>query len=477
LGFGLWAWGVGLKTWTILVAALVSVQLGARVLRPPQSPPGMVVLSNIAGTVRGSRGEPAVAARVRALRRTFVSGRPRFTTAAETETDERGQYRLAIPIAGRYIVAVSAGLDPSTMDARGEFTTWVHPTTFFPNASTPDSAAILDFLSGRDQTGIDFSLASVRSVSITGHVVGPSGPMANIVPKLAHAGDDAADLPVFAGSISLLADGTFKYFGVPRGRYVLSHSQEESAARTGAPLPLSFNRLATVLGATRALWGSLAVNVGETDVLNLTLELLEPAQVFGTLEIEGNTSVPNRVAPLAVRLEPVTGRGEVRRMTITEQSNPAAVTARVPPGQYVVRVDATGWALKSAMIGGRDVTEEPLIVGRNNVTGLVVTVTRHLAEISGVVADAAGSGATVVIFPTAETSWRNYGVTPRRLQVLRVDAGGAYRSGGLPPGSYFVAATTASLTVEDLDPAMLSAMALRAARVDVRDADVIVKGL
>ena len=83
------------------------------------------------------------------------------------------------------------------------------------------------------------------------------------------------------------------------------------------------------------------------------------------------------------------------------------------------------------MVGGRDVSDVPLTVAGDDISGLVVTLTDHASVLTGTVRDAqnaADVAATVLVFPTDRALWLDYGGLPRRLRTARTD-----RTGGFPP--------------------------------------------
>jgi hypothetical protein len=59
-------------------------------------------------------------------------------------------------------------------------------------------------------------------------------------------------------------------------------------------------------------------------------------------------------------------------------------TYQLPPLRYYLRIEnpPPGWTLKSAMVGGRDITNVPLSLERD-VTDLVITFTDRPASLSG----------------------------------------------------------------------------------------------
>src|SRR5262249_12765292 len=61
---------------------------------------------SISGMLVDEAGEPAVGVQVRALRQSIVSGRPHWTIASSTATDDRGVYRIGSLAAADYVISV-----------------------------------------------------------------------------------------------------------------------------------------------------------------------------------------------------------------------------------------------------------------------------------------------------------------------------------------------------------------------------------
>jgi hypothetical protein len=103
--------------------------------------------------------------------------------------------------------------------------------------------------------------------------------------------------------------------------------------------------------------------------------------------------------------------------------------------------------LKSAMLDGKDLADLPIeIRPGEDMTGVLVTFTRAVTEISGRVEDAAGrpvSGFPIVVFPTDRALWSP---GSRRILPAKPSSDGRYRVTGLPAGEYYVCALT------ELDP-------------------------
>jgi hypothetical protein len=110
-----------------------------------------------------------------------------------------------------------------------------------------------------------------------------------------------------------------------------------------------------------------------------------------------------------------------------------------------------------------------------DVAGLVVTLTDHPSELSGVVRDEKGaldSTALVLMFPKDAAAWTNYGASPRRLRSSRTTENGAFKISGPPPGNYFVVAVPEEAALNWQDPKFLQAISSGASSVAIAEGEM-----
>lgn len=117
----------------------------------------------ISGRVVDDFGEPVIGARMTAEAR---SGSPsKLTTIVTTETDDRGEYRLATLPSGSFVVAVTTVTTAWIREETGNRQIAVRPNfqkTYYPGVSQAE-ARDLALQHGEDRTGIDFVVPSSLS--------------------------------------------------------------------------------------------------------------------------------------------------------------------------------------------------------------------------------------------------------------------------------------------------------------------------
>jgi hypothetical protein len=75
----------------------------------------------------------------------------------------------------------------------------------------------------------------------------------------------------------------------------------------------------------------------------------------------------------------------------------------------------------------------------------------------------------VVVFPTHQAAWTDYGPSPRRLRSARTGNEGTYAISSLPPGDYYIVALPDEQANDWQDPQVLAELARGAAHIVITD--------
>jgi hypothetical protein len=387
---------------------------------------------------------------------------------------------------------LAGGADASTAGLTDDGHVIVYPTTFYPVAGSPTRATLVTVASGDERLGVDFQLRPVRTLKVSGTLTGPEGPASNLPVTLTPA--DYEDLVTPIGAPTAMTDGAgrFTFGSVTPGSYVLRVVKSPGGAgdmmvtRTaGGATMVTMTRTITVDGAPPALptdqtmWAELSVPVASSDVTGLSVALRPAIRTNGTIAFTGGAVKPtsDKLSAISVSLEAADGRTAAAGGSARGRVDPNGTfqTMGVPPGKYIVRVQGApeGWSFLGAMIGGRDVSIEPVELSSSDVGGIALTFTDHPASFGGTVTTASGApdpGASVVLFPTESDGWAGHGASPRRIRTARVAKDGSFDITNLPPGQYFAAAVSDAIAA-DTNPKFLDALSRVATRVDVAEGD------
>jgi len=448
----------------------------------------------ISGRVLDEQSEPRAGVNVgalsmRSLAEIPYSGQP---VGPMTQTNDRGEYELSL-VPGRYAIVVPVshvtwplgtfadrnpmvvptrppthvtnvvsadgrfsseltdGLDPPPpVDGRAR----MYVTTFHPRGTTIVDATVFDIAAGESRPNVDVHLAPQPRVTIAGRAEGPSGPLAQVAIELL---PDPKLLPMRLGVpyVNSHDDGTFEFMGVPPGLYRLvarRQLRDSDEIRTD----------------TEGLNASMPLPVENKDITDLVVTLRPGVLVNGLIGTDG-TSLPAN-ARVTARLESLDERYRLGGATLPTPGDQFAITG-VRPGRYVLKVNTPpGWFLKSAFIGTRDVSDEPLEVGEVDIGGIAVTLTDRPNEITGSISTIDGSSprdAAVVLFPVDPSKRTSVDQFTRRVVAVRPGADGNYVFRNIPPGEYCVYALQESRMIDWPDPRFLDTIGQKAPHIPI----------
>ncbi len=511
----------------------------------------------IGGTISDEAGEPVIGAQVTAYQRRFAGGRDRILPAGTATTDDRGAYRIAALSPGEYLVAfiwketsvpaATAELlrtapstnDPKAQDAlRERFTlgaslavpgsstamqvgssvrdlpsdmpvpppssdsVYIYPSQFYPGVPSPARSTAIVLASGQERPGVDFTLTPVKTVRVSGTLLGPDGPVATAAIRLVATGDDS--FPQLETSATLTGDGgEFTLLGVPPGQYTLKVLRTPRPAAPAAgttttmtqiqvgssmvmtttgPLPGGTLPPPTPVSDEPTLFSDTPVNVGTRDVADALVTLQRGPRIAGRFEFDGAHDRPDARAlmriPITLDRVDVTPASNARVAVLPGHADETGAfkTPAVAAGRYVVRVGGIlpDWTLKSVTVDGRDVSDSPLDLRASDVNTVIITFTDRPTKLNGVARTAEGSAdadAVVVVFPVDQSAWSDYGYNPRRVRSTHAGRDGSYTIAGLPAGDYYVAAIHEDTTPQWQEPRALEALARAATQVRLGDGD------
>lgn len=415
--------------------------------------------SAITGRITDEFGDPIADVQVQALRYQYVNGERQLADAGGrlSQTDDLGAYRIFGLMPGDYIVRASMrqNMPDGARDADVERTGY--PGTYYPGVVDLSQAQMVTAALGEEVSSIAFPLVPARLSRVSGTVMGSDGrPLAGamvIIRPRTGAGMGALRMNLIgnAGNNQVRADGSFQLRNVPPGEYVLDVQQRPRNLRN-----VQDNNLAQLEFA------SVPLSVSGGDIDNLTVVTTQGATVSGRVAYEGH-SAPKPT--LQVTASPPSGGAAPIGMLVNARAlgggrvnNDGTFELRGLAGPQMIRVQAvpTGWALKSITIDGVDITDASYdFRPGNTVTGMLITLTDRLSEITGSVHDTRGQPVAdyvLVAFTEDPTLW---GAQSRFVQTTRPNQNGTFSVKGLPAGRYLAAVVPALENGMQSDPAVL----------------------
>jgi hypothetical protein len=442
----------------------------------------------ITGTIRDANGEPAEGVSVAAVPVDALRWAPGTLLRPDTvATDDRGVYRIFGLSPGEYVVYVSLRVfGSSEMSVRSSAEidaalkqltqgqgrgaglesrrTAVIAPTFHPGTARIADAGRVTVGVGEERAAVDITFATVPVATIEGTILYHDGsPATGLSVSLDLEGPRLDSTGGLMMQSPLTGAGRFTWRGVMPGTYVITARSPGHLARA-------------------------RVDVNGEDVRGLMVPLRPEPKVtgrviFGAAAVKPPSDVPRYFVHLLALGEGVATSAPV--VSVPSASAPVSPDGTFTmtgalPGRYwftVALPPGSGWTLRSAMLGGRDLADFGVEVGETDLSGLIVTMTDRTTELSGTLQTDAGAAATeyaVVVIPADRSLWLP---SSRRMKVARLGTDGRFVIRDLPAGEYLLAAG-GDIEQEDLrDRALLETIALGAVRVTLAEGDRKVQDL
>jgi len=195
-------------------------------------------------------------------------------------------------------------------------------------------------------------------------------------------------------------------------------------------------------------------------------------RLSGTIVFEGGAPPmpPQRFAPF---LEGTDSWLDRVLPEVTVFADGSFMSYEAPLGRYRLTIPTpTGWLVKTAMVGDRDLSELPFDL-TEDLRNIVVTLTSRGSGVSGVVRNTTSSpdaAATVIVFSTDSRQWVDFSAYPRRIRDVRTKRDGTYSVSDLPAGEYFVVARP-SATVDWSVTGFFESLNRAAARITLAEGE------
>ena len=393
-----------------------------------------------------------------------ISGPYRSEAGAQGRTittDARGRYRMTGLVPGEYLVSVQAPSDTEVHfeSQPGQDSVLAAGRMFYPGVPRAGLASYVAVAEGEETSGIDFVLQPIAVATI--NVTITADRPVNEVQLHQIVLDDR-----LAVQNTTIVRGSAATLDVTPGRYRLLAS-------------------ADVTSEVR-LWSVVDVDADPLLPASVNMNLEPGANIAGRMIFEGTTASHQGADPSLLLIQRVPGTKMLSPGNATFDAATGTFSWQgLMPGRYIIqggnaeRGTKSPWMLKAAILGGRDVLEQPIDLNPGvEIDDVVLTVTDRIGELSGRVTDADGKPASrewVVVFSPDSKHW--YPGSPR-ARVVRSDEKGLYAVRGLRAGSYIVALAPATAVSQSGDPSeMLQKLSTSGSSVMLREGDKKVQDL
>ncbi len=418
--------------------------------------------SAISGRITDEFGDPITDVQVQAMRYQFENGARQLVNAGRVAmTDDLGQFRIFGLMPGDYVVRASLRTNPNaaaTGPGAAE-SPMGYPGTYYPGVTDLAQAQTITVSLGQELGSVAFSLVPARLARISGTVTSSDGrPLVGAIVALRTPGSSGA-LARFnlTGTSQVRADGVFTLTNVPPGEYVLDVQQR----------PQNLQSLQN-LNLAQLEFASMPLSVSG-DMDGLSIVTTPGVTLSGRVVFEGSNA--QKASARGIQVSAAGQSGPPPLMAMARMLGGGRVNddgtfeLRGLAGSQIIRATGlpVGWAVKSISLDGADVTDAAFDFRSGaSFTGVIITLTDRVTEISGGVLDARGQPLTdyvLVVFPEDTKLW---GAQSRYVTTTRPNQNGAFTITGLPPARYLAAVVASLETGMQDDVAVLTQLRPRA---------------
>jgi hypothetical protein len=395
--------------------------------------------ATITGRVFDRDGEPLAYVVVQALKYSYQDGQRVLNTVQTAATNDLGEYRLFWLNPGQYFVATTYEASPlSRAMARGEAGRGIligprgrgnvgvetaraeedetQIPIYYPGTTDPQGAAPINLAAGVVFSGVDLTVTAVRTFRVRGQVInGSTGqPARNVNVVLEPRERKGFGAPILRSRGNLDNQGSFEIAGIVPGSYDLVAILNDRNNRMSARVP---------------------VEIGGSDVQNVSVVLTTGFPVSGHLAVEG---VAQDVTRLRVTLRPSPGGAQFGGALPAAPVKADGTFSMPQVGQDAYRVNVTGmprnFYLKSARLGATDVLQQDLRFDRPPTIPLEIVISSNTGTVNGTVLNERQEPSVnciVVLVPSVERRFRG-----DLYKSASTDALGRVHLEGVPPGDY-----------------------------------------
>ena len=406
----------------------------------------LTAAGTIAGRVLDRDGEPLANVTVQAQKYSYRDGERVLNNVQNVLTNDLGEYRLFWLQPGQYFVsatynggaggetfvrniAQAAGMIAGRGGGRGAQTRVdsqgpeeAYIPVYYPGTGDVQSATPINLPAGTVFSGVDFTVAAVRAVRVRGQVIngatGQPARNANLVLQPRSRGNVNSRLQPFRAP-TINDQGGFEIRGVAPGSYEL---------------------VGIINDRNNRMFGTVPLEVGNSDVQNVTVVISPGLSIAGRISIEGANTSADGASGSRMRISLRRSGGDAQfepgQASAPVQADGTFTLQQVGPGDY--RLNVTGMPqnayLKFARLGPMDVLNQGLHIERQPGVPIEIVVGTDSGAVDGTVTSnkqEPSANVTVVLVP--DPVHRNRSELYRSVMT---DSQGRFHFGGVTPGDY-----------------------------------------
>lgn len=423
-------------------------------LKPGQTVQNIVLHLYPAGVISGQvldeDQDPVPGLQVFALRIDFEEGgQRRIFAAAQTVTDDLGNYRIPDLPPGSYFVR-AGGLMQRPMQEmsvkEGPAGRVQYQNTFYPGTSSLSEAQAVHVDPLTEARDTRFTVPAERTFTVRGKVLpGAAPPPKGSVEVECTSPNDIGYNFSNGRSAAVNSDGSFKISGLPPGDYTLTATATNQGVRSDL--------------------GFASIHISDANV-NADVEIGHAAEVYGKVEASPEVPVRGERIQLAIF-----GPG----FYLLHQSSELDRTGRfdiktIPPGVFTFSLSASEgdesiYVKKAVCDGGHDYATREFTLTAESRLDCDVTLARDTSTVHGKVTsyDNPVAAAVVVMIPVSPELRK----VPRYTLISKTDATGQYKLAAVIPTDYLLFAVPNSPDHAYFDPTFVDRNTLNSESVTV----------
>jgi len=395
---------------------------GIITLHAGESREGLVLrleaLGAVAGVVTDPEGDPLPDVAVSLWMQSYWRGKPRFFERASAQSDDRGVYRIAGVVSGRYIIMANGvghrafRMQPEAVAGEQEPARAVFGVQFYPGADRMSAALVITVEPGREVRGMDFHMSANPTSTLRG----------TVIPPVELPADTRIDVAIVQQDLPDENQAKFA-FNVPGPHY----SFEQYGVAPGEYLLMTYLSL-----GDRQFRGVQHVEISGGADKEVTLKLEPGTDLAGSLRIEGEAAEQREYK---VELSPGESFSPNEpRPTAAVKADGTFVIKSVTPGVWDIGVNPipSGGYIKSMRLGDQDVLTEDMMIGPGTDKVLRIVVSARGGVLEGhVKRSEEATRAVILLAPVGRfahvLSFYSQGIA---------DETGHFKMEGLTPGTY-----------------------------------------
>jgi hypothetical protein len=394
----------------------------------------------ISGKVIDQNREPVPGVSVFLVAREYSLGALRYVFTSGGRTDDQGEYTVKNVSTGRaFLVFASVKTLQlpaiSEAPANPKLRRPAFVPTYYPGTPSPEGAMALTLQAGERRQNIDIQVQRSQSYCVEG-TIGSGEPVRFQIEEAQPSSGSIGDSATYVGSPTGVtgADGKVRICDLHPGQYRFSAFPSPSPGFIANFTPTTF--------------GTGLITIGDRDETQILVTPQTRLDVPGEVLWDGAAPDPPVSNVFQIALQPLTRTAFATERTPVRSTIPGkfSFTGLFTDDYSIFRLNPsaipTGAYVKDMTYGDRSVLMEPFRPGSTVGEGTFrVILARDGGTISANVADKDGhpmSDFNVVILPESAGSEAALAAT---VVTGQTDQNGAWTSGQLAPGKYFVIAT------------------------------------